>query len=83
MALSGEIMKYVGNELVSKEAEKGLSKVADKAASSALSNILSKEARSVGASMLDKAAGLGLSKNAGKWVLKHWHPRHGCWCLSG
>ena len=69
MALSGEIMKYVGNELVSKEAEKGLSKVADKAASSALSNILSKEARNVGASMLDKAAGLGLSKNAGKWVL--------------
>ena len=69
MALSGEIMKYVGNELVSKEAEKGLSKVADKAASSALSNILSKEARNVGTSMLDKATGLGLSKNAGKWVL--------------
>ena len=69
MALSGEIMKYVGNELVSKGAEKGLSKVADKAATSALSNILSKEAANAGTSILDKAAGLGLTKNADKWVL--------------
>ena len=64
MALQGEIMKYVGNELMN-VGSKGLAK----AGGSALSSLIPKVATNIGTSMLDKAAGLGLSKNADKWVL--------------
>ena len=64
MALQGEIMKYVGNELMN-VGSKGLAR----AGGSALSSLIPKVATNIGTSMLDKAAGLGLSKNADKWVL--------------
>ena len=55
MALSGEIMKYVGNELIPKGAEKGLSKIAGKATTSALSSLLPTMARNVGTELVPQA----------------------------
>jgi len=70
MAVSGELAKYIGNEII----KAGSNGVATKAATSALSSIVPNMATKVATkavpSMLEKASALGLSKNgANKWIL--------------
>lgn len=64
MALQGEIMKYVGNELMN-VGSKGLAR----AGGSALSSLIPKMATNAGADFASKALALGLSRNAnGNWI---------------
>lgn len=70
MAVSRELAKYIGNEII----KAGSNGVATKAATSALSSIVPNMATKVATkavpSMLEKASALGLSKNgANKWIL--------------
>lgn len=69
MAVSGELAKYIGNEII----KAGSNGVATKAATSALSSIVPNMATKVATkavpSMLEKAGALGLTKNAnGNWL---------------
>lgn len=81
MALAGDIMRYIGNEMLpvaGKTATSALSNIAPKVISNAGtnaiakagSNLATKAATKAGTSLLEKATALGLSKNtANKWIL--------------